>query len=91
MDPKAQLNLRVDSELKAKFTELCEAERATVTEAITEFMQACIDAGKLLDPVCIDKSSSSYTLPNSDELTRRIERLEEKYSAPMMTGLMSNY
>ncbi|MFY7807216.1 MAG: hypothetical protein ACOVQ7_27715 [Limnoraphis robusta] len=78
---KAQLNLRVDAELKSQFTKLCESEKATVTEAITEFMQACIDAGKLLDPVCIDQSSNSYTEDKLD-LLERVIALEKKSFRP---------
>ena len=85
-----RIQLRIDAELKAKFSELCDRNRYSISEALMEYIASCVDTGDLLLPNT-HTSLPVSTAVSSEDIERRLARLEEKYSAPMMTGLMSNY
>ncbi len=75
---REQLNLRLDSELKAKFQQICDRNRASITEALTEYITQCVEVDQLLTDSFLAASSSVKTDFNLEELLDRIDRLEKK-------------
>lgn len=69
---KSQLNLSVDSELKAQFKALCDAENISLAKAFESFMANSIEAQKVLVSPSISPSSS----PSLSDQSPSIERLE---------------
>jgi antitoxin component of RelBE/YafQ-DinJ toxin-antitoxin module len=66
-----QFNFRLKEQLKIDFTELCRVNRITMSEALTVYMQACLDANAVLG---IDLPAP---LPNSQQ-DKRLAELEAK-------------
>lgn len=78
-----RIHFRIDADLKARFTELCDRERYTITEALIQYMASCIEADELIQS---DTHTTTHnnTQPDSDEVERRLTRLEEKCLAPSL-------
>ena len=78
-----RIHFRIDADLKARFTELCDRERYTITEALIQYMASCIEADELIQSNTHTTTQDNIK-DNSEEMERRLTRLEEKCLAPTM-------
>ena len=72
-----QVNFRVDKQLKQHFSRLCQVERVSMSEAVTAWMSACVQAGMI---VGVDEVYSAQTL------SQRLEKIEQRLTKLENTG-----